>query len=102
MNNRFNRVALNEGSMSEAASKIRNEAEEIKVALDAINAEVAQVANAWSDKNAETYMEKYQELQKDFPAFYNHAYGFSKFLDGVVKTYRENVLDPTTRAVKGD
>ena len=46
-------------------------------------------------------MEKFQQLQQGFPGFYNHAYGLSNFLTGVVKAYRENVLNPTARAVNG-
>lgn len=104
MNNRFSQktVTLNEASMDETAMKIRNTTEEIKVSLDTIKSKIEAIANVWQDKNAEVYMEKFQTLQKDFPGFYNHAYNLSEFLTGVVKAYRENVLDPTRRAVKGD
>ena len=103
MNNRFSQtaVALNEGSMDEAALKIRTATEEIKNSLDIIKAEIAGIDSVWKDKNAETYMEKFTELQQGFPGFYNHAYALSNFLTGVVKAYRENVLNPTARAVNG-
>ena len=93
MNN--NAVTLNETSMEEASLKIKNATEEIKVALDAIKAEIEGVSNVWQDKNAQAYMEKFQQLQQGFPGFYNHAYALGSFLDGVVKTYRENVSRET-------
>lgn len=103
MNNNFSQtaVALNETSMEEAALKIRTATEEIKISLDAIKAEIDGISNVWQDKNAQVYMEKFQQLQQGFPGFYNHAYGLSNFLTGVVKAYRENVLNPTARAVNG-
>lgn len=103
MNNRFSQktVVLSAGSMDETAMKIRNMTEEIKTALDSIKSEINAISNVWQDKNAEVFIEKFQDLQKDFPAFYGHAYGFSNFLTGVVKAYREQVLEPTNRAVQG-
>lgn len=100
MNN--NAVTLNETSMEEASLKIKNATEEIKVALDAIKAEIEGVSNVWQDKNAQVYMEKFQQLQQGFPGFYNHAYALGSFLDGVIKTYRENVFNPAARAVNSE
>ena len=104
MNNRFSQtaVSLNEGSMEEAALKIRTATEEIKNSLEKIKTEIAGVDNAWKDKNAEVYIEKFNVLQQSFPGFYNHAYALNSFLTGVVKAYRENVLEPTSRAVNED
>ena len=104
MNNTFSQTAvtLNEVSMEEAALKIRNATEEIKLSLDAIKAEIDGISNVWQDKNAQVYIEKFQQLQQGFPGFYNHAYGLSNFLTGVVKAYSENVLNPTARAVNGE
>lgn len=101
MNSTFSKtaVSLNEGSMDEASLKIRTATEEIKVALDAIKAEIEGIDSVWKDKNAQVYIEKFQQLQQGFPGFYNHAYGLSNFLTGVVRAYRENVLNPTSRAV---
>lgn len=94
-------IALNEQSMEEAALSLKTAAEEIKRSLEIIKSEIAGIDNAWKDKNAEIYMEKFQELQQGFPGFYNHVYELSSFLTGVVKAYRENVLNPTTKAVNG-
>lgn len=103
MNNNFSQTAitLSETSMDEAALKIKTATEEIKISLDAINAEIDGISNVWQDKNAQVYMEKFQQLQQGFFDFYNHAYGLSNFLTGVVNAYRENVLNPISRAVNG-
>ena len=104
MNNTFSKtaIALSESSMEDASTKIKTATEEIKVALDTIKAEIDGISNVWQDKNAQVYMEKIQQLQQGFPGFYNHAYALGSFLDGVVNAYRENVLNPTTRAVNGE
>lgn len=96
-----NQVILNEQSMEESALKIKNATEEIKNSLEIIKAEIASIDEAWKDDNATVYMEKFETLQQGFPGFYNHAYALATFLEGVVKAYRENVLNPTANAVNG-
>lgn len=94
-------VTLNEQSMEEAALKIRNATEEMKNSLEIIKTEIGSINEVWKDQNATVYMEKFETLQQGFPGFYNHAYALANFLDGVVKAYRENVLNPTATAVRG-
>ena len=96
-----NQVVLNEQSMEDAASKIRLATEEIKNSLDVIKSEIHAIDQVWKDQNASVYMQKFEELHRGFPGFYTHAYELSNFLNGVVKAYRENVLNPTKTAVNG-
>lgn len=97
-----NNVTLNEQSMTDAAQKIKNAADEIRTLLDSVKAEVTAIDSVWQDKNATVYMERFNELAPRFASFYASAHQLGSFLDGVVRAYRENVSNPTATAVNSD
>lgn len=92
-------ISINEQSMEQAATRIKNNAEEIQNYLNLLKEEIAKIDGVWQDDNSKVYVERFQDLQKDFPKFYQNAYECGAFLTNVVKAYRENVLNPTSRAV---
>ncbi|MBP5684508.1 MAG: WXG100 family type VII secretion target [Bacilli bacterium] len=94
-------VYITEETMEAAANKIRQEAEEILSEFDEIKKEIAGVSETWQDENADKYIEQFNELEKQVPGFVAAANNSGAFLTGVVKAYRENVMNPTRAAVDG-
>ena len=94
-------VYITEETMTTAANTIRKAAEEITNEFNEIKKEIAGVSESWQDENANKYLEQFAELEKQVPGFIAAANNSAAFLDGVVKAYRENVMNPTRTAVEG-
>ncbi len=94
-------VFITEETMETAANKIRSNADEIQAEMDQIKKEINSIHEVWQDENADVYVEKFAELDKEVPAFLGAAHNSGAFLTGVVKAYRENVMNPTKTAVEG-
>lgn len=94
-------ITVTEEDIRKASNDIRNAADAIKTSLDTISSEIASISEAWKDVNATQYLAKFEQLQGGFPTFYDNLCSLSDFLDGVVKLYNEEVMDPTSTAVNG-
>ena len=94
-------VYITEETMEAASTKIRSNAEEIAQLFDEIKKEIAGISEVWQDENADKYVEQFHELEKQVPGFLAAANSCASFLTGVVKAYRENVMNPTKSAVEG-
>lgn len=93
-------VKLDPAVLDEIGTGIKSDADEINGLLEDITREMNSIAGAWDDENAQKYLDSFGELKKEFPAFYNRAYGLGNFLTGVVKAYNENMLNPMDNITK--
>lgn len=93
-------VKLDPAVLDEIGTSVKTDADEINGLLEEITKEMGAIAGAWDDENAQKYLDSFQELKKEFPAFYNRAYGLGNFLNGVVKAYNENMLKPMDNITK--
>ncbi len=94
-------VYITEETMESAAQKIRTNAEEILNEMNEVKKEINGISEVWQDENADKYLEQFEELDKQVPGFIAAANNSGAFLTGVVKAYRENVMNPTRAAVEG-
>lgn len=93
-------VKLDPAVLDEIGTSVKGDADEINRLLEEITKEMGAIAGAWDDENAQKYLESFEDLKKEFPAFYNRAYGLGNFLNGVVKSYNENMLRPMENITK--
>lgn len=92
-------IRLTADSLLDAARKIEDAANRIDGAISRIDATVADLDSVWSDRNSRQYLERYNELKQDFPAFKKASHDYSAFLNAVVETYKKEFLDETSTAV---
>ena len=94
-------ITITEETMESAASKILRGADEIESKFNLIKTEIAGISEIWKDENANKYIEQFEELEKQVPGFIAAANNCANFLNGVVRAYREQVVNPTNVAVQG-
>ena len=93
-------ISLNSQSLIDAANKIADAADRIDAAIAKIDATVSDLDSVWKDKNAKTYLARYEELKNEhFTEFKQAAHNYSVFLNKVVEAYRSEFVDPTSESV---
>ena len=92
-------ISLNASSLLEAARKIEDAASRIDTALSHIDTTMSDVDAVWNDQNSKRYIERYNELKQDFPAFKKAAHDYSTFLNAVVEAYQKEFVEPTSQSV---
>lgn len=92
-------IKLNAASLLDAAKKIEDAATRIDASISRIDSVMSDLDAVWSDQNSKKYLQRYEELKQDFPAFKEAAHNYSAFLNAVVEAYRKEFVEPTSTSV---
>ncbi len=93
-------IKLNAASLLDAAKKMEDAAMRIDGAIGRLDGIMSDVNAVWSDQNSKRYLERYEELKRDFPAFKEAAHNYSAFLNAVVETYRKEFIEEVSGSVQ--
>ena len=73
----------------EASKKMEDAANKIDNSLKRIDTIMGSLDTVWKDKNSTAYLNKYRELQKDFPLFKASLHRYSEFLNSLLDIYNK-------------
>ena len=94
-------ITLTSNDVLMAARKIEDAADRIEGALQKLDITMSDLDSVWNDKNAKTYLRRYEELKELFPQFKAATRSYGTFLNSVVQTYeREFNQDIAARVNK--
>ena len=94
------KVELRAFNLLEVARKIEDAANRIDSSLQHLDSIMSNVDSVWDDANSKQYLAKYEELKTIFPTFKSAIYGYSKFLNDVVETYRREFTEDVSETLK--
>lgn len=94
-------IILQSKDLTNTANKIKNSADELKEYMNKLGTIMDGLENVWSDQNSKRYLERYKELELEFPKFENYLRSYGIFLDNVVETYRREFMDDVSTSVNG-
>lgn len=80
-------ITLTSNDLLIASRQIEDSADKIEGALQKLDVIMSDLESVWSDKNARTYLQRYEELKALFPQFKAVTRSYGTFLNSVVQTY---------------
>ncbi len=80
-------IALTSNDLLMASRQIEDAADRIEGALQKLDVIMSDLDTVWNDKNAKTYLKRYEELKEMFPQFKASTRSYGTFLNSVVQTY---------------
>ncbi len=86
-------IVLQSQDLTNTANKINSSADELKASLNKIDNLMSDIDSVWSDQNSKTYLERYEELKREFPQFEASVRSYGTFLNTVVDTYKREFID---------
>ena len=92
-------ITLNANNLRDVAKKMEAAANKIDDSLKEIDVIMSDMESVWSDVNSKKYLNKYEELRKDFPTFKSALYAYSSFLNMVVDIYQKEYVNPVSTTV---
>ena len=94
-------VVLQSQDLTNTANRVKNGADELKNYMQRLGTLMDGIDNVWSDQNSKRYLERYKELELEFPKFESYVRSYGIFLDTVVETYRREFMDEVSTSVNG-
>ena len=82
-------ITLTSNDLLMTARTIEDASDRIDQALQKLDVIMSDLDSVWSDKNAKTYLERYNELKEEFPQFKAATRSYGTFLNSVVETYEK-------------
>ena len=95
------KVYLQSKDLLEVANRIETSSEKIDNALGKLDSVMQDLDSVWSDQNSKKYLERYNELRTEFPAFKEAVRSYGTFLHSVVDVYQREFMDATSTSVNG-
>ena len=80
-------IALTSNDLLTAARQIEDAADKIEGSLQKLDVIMSDLDSVCRDKNARTYLQRYEELKELFPQFKASTRSYGTFLNSVVQTY---------------
>ena len=94
-------VVLQSQDLTNTANKIKSCADELKDYMQKLSTLMDGIDNVWSDQNSKRYLERFKELELEFPKFESYVRSYGMFLDNVVATYKREFMDEVSTSVNG-
>jgi len=95
-------VVLKAQDLINTSTKIKDAATRIENDLRKLDSVMGDMQSVWDDKNAKTYLERYEELKQEFPEFKNAVNSYGTFLDTVVDVYQREFSDEISNSVNAN
>ena len=95
-------ITLTSNDLLSAARQIEDAADKIEGALQKLDVIMSDLESVWSDKNARTYLQRYEELKELFPQFKATTRSYGTFLNSVVQTYEREYAQNIAARVNKD
>ncbi len=92
-------IVLQSQDLTNAASKIDSAADELREAIQRLDSLMANLDSVWNDANSKIYIQRYEELKREFPAFEQSVRNYGTFLNGVVSAYRREFMERVSTSV---
>ena len=94
-------IVLQSQDLTNTATRIAECADELKASIQTLDTLMSNLDSVWNDANSKIYIQRYEELKREFPAFEQSVRNYGTFLNSVVETYRANFMEETNAAVSG-
>ena len=90
---------LHQSTMQVSGRDIRDAEDGVRsIALQA-DSIMEDIARIWTDDNGKEFVNRYQDVKDAIQTFYQKSDRLARLLEAVLSAYRENVYDPTRKAV---
>ena len=92
-------IVLQSQDLTNTAAKIDACADELKTSINNLDKLMSNLDSVWNDQNSKIYIQRYEELKREFPAFEQSVRNYGTFLNGVVEAYRKNFIEEVNSSV---
>ena len=90
---------LNPATMQDSAREIRDAEDGVRSLALRADSIMEDIARIWTDDNGKEFVNRYQDVKEAMQTFYQKSDRLARLLEAVLSAYRENVYDPTRKAV---